>query len=266
MPPALDADVVVATLRAALAPAPSPYAGLEVHERLDSTNAHVTRHPVPWQVVTAEVQGAGRGRLGRSWVTAPGESLAVSVLLPPVPDVGWVPLAVGLAVARAVDDVAGPATVLKWPNDVLVPADGDRKLAGILCELLDTGVVVGAGVNVGQGEADLPVDTATSLAAAGAPDISREALLAAYLRHLADLHTRLAGGPVERAGVRTAYRDRCATIGAHVEVHRPGGDVVHGVATGVDDTGRLVLRASGGTSAVAAGDVVHVRPGEGGRP
>ena len=58
-----------------------------------------------------------------------------------------------------------------------------------------------------------------------------------------------------------AYRERCETIGHHVEVQLPGGDVVRGMATEVDDTGRLVVRddATGDDAAWLVGDVTHVR-------
>ena len=57
-----------------------------------------------------------------------------------------------------------------------------------------------------------------------------------------------------------AYRERCETIGQQVDVQMPGGDVVRGVASGVDDSGRLVLRdETGGEHAWLVGDVTHVR-------
>jgi BirA family biotin operon repressor/biotin-[acetyl-CoA-carboxylase] ligase len=235
-----------------------PWQEVEVLDRVDSTNDEVRRAPTPWRVVVAEHQDAGRGRLGRTWTTTPGTALAVSVLVPP-PASGpsWMPLLTGLAVRHAVEEVAGLATSLKWPNDVLVPADGDRKLAGILCEWSPEGVVVGTGLNVDTAREDLPLDTATSLRAAGAPDVDRATLLTAYLRHLARLLRDDTGPGGE---VRAEYVRACGTIGREVEVHEPGGRVRSGTATGVDDDGRLTVRtAAGSTVAVSAGDVVHVR-------
>ena len=63
-----------------------------------------------------------------------------------------------------------------------------------------------------------------------------------------------AGGAAQRA-----YVAACATVGREVEVHEPGGVVRRGVATGVDDAGRLTVRSTEGVWAVSAGDVVHVR-------
>lgn len=239
-----------------VAPGP-PWGPVEVFDRIGSTNDEVRERPSPWRVVVAEVQDAGRGRLGRGWTTTPGTSLALSCLVPaPASGPAWVPLLAGLAVHRAVAEVAGVTTALKWPNDVLVPADEDRKLGGILCEWTEAGVVVGLGLNVDTARADLPLERATSLRAAGAPGVDRAQLLTAYLAHLAEvLHDDTgAGGPSQ-----TSYVAACATVGREVEVHEPGGAVRHGVATGVDDAGRLTVRSAGGGYAVTAGDVVHVR-------
>lgn len=230
---------------------------IEAFGTIDSTNAELARRPLPWRVVVAEEQTVGRGRMGRPWVTTPGTALAVSALLPhgdAVP-LGWVPLAAGLAVRAAIAGASGLATALKWPNDVLVPGDGDRKVAGILCEWTPTGVVVGAGVNVWAPRADLPLDSATSVAASGGGEVCREVLLAAYLTSLADHHERLAGEPDR---VRADYRAACATLGRDVVIIGAGGDR-RGRAVDVDAEGRLVVDSNGEVWSVTAGDVVHVR-------
>ena len=234
-----------------------PWGPVEVFDSLGSTNDEVRARPRLWRVVVAEVQDAGRGRLGRSWTTTPGTALAVSVLVPPpTSGASWVPLLAGVAVHRAVEEVAGVVTALKWPNDVLVPGDEDRKLAGLLCEWTEAGVVVGLGLNVDTARGDLPLDTATSLRAAGAPGVDRATLLTAYLVHLARVLVEDTGPGGAAQG---AYVAACATVGREVEVHEPGGVVRHGVATGVDDAGRLTVRSAAGRSAVSAGDVIHVR-------
>ncbi len=235
-----------------------PWLPVEVLERVGSTNDVVRADPRPWRVVVADVQESGRGRLGRAWTTTPGTSLAVSLVVPEPPSgAAWVPLLAGLALHRAVEEVSGVPTGLKWPNDVLVPGDGDRKLAGLLCEWTPSGVVVGAGVNVETRREDLPLDTATSLRAAGSPGTDRRTLLEAYLRHLAAV-LREDTGPDGAAAA--AYRAACTTVGRDVEVHAPDGSVRRGRATAVDREGRLTVRTDGGTTSVSAGDVLHVRP------
>ena len=213
--------------------------------------------PRPWRIVVAERQRQGRGRLARTWVTTPGASLAVSTLVPVsgMP-LGWVPLVSGLALAEAIDEVAGVEAVLKWPNDIQLPADEHRKVAGILCEWTSNGVIVGAGINVHHTRDELPVPEATSVSLAGG-DCTREGLLTAYLRRLADHIATLARDP---GAMRAAYAARCVSIGAEVVVHEPVGER-RGTVTGVDAEGRLCLQGTDGPIAVAAGDVVHVRLG-----
>ncbi|WP_082590059.1 biotin--[acetyl-CoA-carboxylase] ligase [Phycicoccus sp. Soil748] len=248
-------------LHEALVTSGSRWTDVDVHRELGSTNAEAARIARPFHVVVTDHQQAGRGRLGRTWETPRGTSLTLSVLLP-APDSGreWMPLVAGLAVRDAVRDVAGVEAVLKWPNDVLLPADGERKVGGILCELQPGGIVVGIGVNVDQERDELPVDTATSLRLAGAPGVSREDLVVAILTHLARWHGELCGDAHARAGVHSAYRAACVTIGRDVELHVGAGDVRRVRATGVDEEGRLVVAGGGTEYPVAAGDVVHVRP------
>jgi BirA family biotin operon repressor/biotin-[acetyl-CoA-carboxylase] ligase len=239
----------------------SPWSGVDLHPALGSTNAEAARLARPWHVVVTDHQQAGRGRLGRGWETPPRTSVTLSVLLPaPEHGRGWVPLLTGLAVLRAVEQVAGLGARLKWPNDVLLPTDGDRKVCGILCELQPAGVVVGVGINVSQTREELPVDTATSLALAGAPGVDRHALVVALLGQLAAVHSALTGGAGGREAAQAAYRDACVTIGSHVDLHLGGAAPRRVQAVGVDDEGRLVVRGDGQEYAVAAGDVVHVRP------
>jgi BirA family biotin operon repressor/biotin-[acetyl-CoA-carboxylase] ligase len=214
-------------------------------------------------VLAAEAQIAGRGRMGRSWVSPPRAALMFSVLLRPVgvPPArrGWVPLLTGVAVAAAVRALTGLDARLKWPNDVLV--DG-RKLAGILAEQSADAIVAGVGINVSTSRAELPVDTATSLALERAPG-DRQQLLCAVLGEIERLYLAWAGGASpgdpDACGLREEYRRQCATLGWRVRVEFPGGDAASGTALDVDANGRLVVRTADGPRAVSAGDVVHLR-------
>ena len=120
-------------------------------------------------------------------------------------------------------------------------------------------VVIGAGANIAQERSELPVETATSLALCGAGDVRREDVIAGYLRELADLHRTWTGGGAGLEALRAQYRSWCLTIGLEVDVHQPDGQVARGTATGVDDTGRLIVTDGARSRAHAAGDVVHVR-------
>ena len=248
-------------LHEALVTSGSPWTAVDVHPALGSTNAEAARLAEPWRVVVTDHQQAGRGRLGRTWETPAKTSVTLSVLVPAPDDGrGWMPLLTGLAVMRAVHDVTALEAGLKWPNDVLIPSDDERKVCGVLCELQPGGIVVGLGINVDQDRDELPVDTATSLRLAGAGDVSRADLMVSVLGHLAAVHADLVQGGPARVAAQSAYRDACLTLGREVELHGAGGDVQRVRAVGIDAEGRLVVTAGGPEYAVAAGDVVHVRP------
>jgi len=209
-------------------------------------------------VLAAEAQTAGRGRLGRSWVSPPRAALTFSVLLRPAAvqpgERGWLPLLTGVAVAAALRAEAAVPAVLKWPNDVLV---GERKLAGILAEAHGDAIVVGVGLNVTSGPAELAVPTATSLRLEGAAP-GREALLEAILAGLAGRYRAWCAAP-GAPGWREDYLRWCATVGRPVRAELPGGRQLTGTAVTVDPAGRLVVQAGDGLVPVGAGDVVHVR-------
>lgn len=247
---------------------------LQVVETTDSTNADVLAAVADdlagWPHLSALVttdQRAGRGRLDRTWTTPPGTALAVSVLVRvpglPMHSRGWIPLAAGAAMTRAVAAQltgTGNTTGLKWPNDVLV--DGG-KICGILAEVVPghtDAVVIGAGVNTSMTRSDLPVSTAISFAALGL-ECDDDRLLADYLRAL-DEHLRAllsAHGDAAASGVLGEVEALCTTLGSDVRVALPDGTSVVGRAQRIDPDGRLVVVTGLDEVVVAAGDVVHVR-------
>lgn len=271
--PPLDA---VALRQALLAPA-GGWASLDVVASTGSTNADLLeaarKGAADRSVLIAEQQEAGRGRHLRAWTSPPRAGLSFSVLFRttgvPIGVLGWLPLLTGVAVADAVQRVAGVDVELKWPNDILI--DG-RKLGGILAEVATTApepaVVVGLGLNVSLRADELPVPTATSLAIEQALCTDRDPVLRAVLRELAvrESHWRSTGGDPVRSGLATDYRRRCSTLGRAVVVTLPAGETsdgrsLSGKAVEVDEMGRLVVRDENGVHhSVSAGDVTHVRP------
>lgn len=213
-------------------------------------------------VVVAEEQTAGRGRRGRHWESAQYAGLWLSLLLRPersADRIGWLPLVVGVGVARALRAVAGVEARLKWPNDVVVVSDsGVRKMAGLLAErLADGAVIVGLGINVSQTADELPAG-GTSLIMEGAR-VQREDVLAAVLGEIARTYRSWDDG----ASLTPAYADLSATIGERVRVQRPGGDVV-GIAGELGAGGELIVTDDSGCEHhITAGDVMHLRPVDG---
>jgi BirA family biotin operon repressor/biotin-[acetyl-CoA-carboxylase] ligase len=223
--------------------------------RVTSTNDEAKRgsregaeHGTTW---VAEQQTAGRGRQGRTWTSSPGESLLFSVLarvacppsrLPPVA------LLAGLSVRDAVARAAPDAEVLiKWPNDVLVSG---RKLAGVLVEAITAGsrveaLVIGIGINVHTRVFPPALEgRATSVACASpssAPD--RATILADVLALLdRDLHVVVGRG----LGLVRSRLEAADVLRGRL-VRSESGD--EGVASGVDDDGRLLVRRKGGVLA-----------------
>lgn len=213
----------------------------------------------------ASRQTAGKGRSGREWRTAPGGSLAVSLVVPwpEGPSRVRLPLSAGVVVARGIASLFGVEVRLKWPNDLLV---GRRKLGGLLVEarVLPDGygfAVIGIGVNVGATRAELEalgLPEATSLLGAGAAAglLEGDAPLAALLSVLDAALSEAGDGLAEVPDLDAAFEA--------VTAHRPGDPIsvhdgtrrVRGTYDGVTPDGFLRLRTPEGVETVLSGDVV----------
>jgi BirA family biotin operon repressor/biotin-[acetyl-CoA-carboxylase] ligase len=215
-------------------------------------------------VLVANEQSAGRGRMGRRWVSPPGAALMFSFVLRPAgvspAKRGWIPLLAGVAVASAVFSVTGLDARLKWPNDVLI---GEAKLAGILAEQSGDAIVTGIGINVSTQRGELPAGPATSLAIAGAARLDRHELLRAILTEVERCYLAWTAPPgpgdPDPSGLRSRYRRLSATLTREVRIEFPGGATAQGTATDIDPDGRLLVRTPSGPLAVSAGDIVHLR-------
>lgn len=236
---------------------------------LDSTNDQMKRWAAEGApqgaVLLADYQSAGRGRLDRRWDAPQSTSLLLSVLLRPAgwpaERGAWLTMLTGLAVAEAIEAMAGLPARLKWPNDVLIEHDGQwRKVCGLLLdatldgERLATAIVgIGLNVNVPAGDLAAFATPATSLLAAGRRPVARRPLLAALLARLEHAYDAADAGQSPAA----AWSARLQTLGQAVTVTAAGSAApLVGVAEGVDEYGRLLVRdAAGQLHTVAAGDV-----------
>jgi BirA family biotin operon repressor/biotin-[acetyl-CoA-carboxylase] ligase len=212
------------------------------HFRLiDSTNARARSLAAAGAphgtVVTAAEQSAGRGRQGRTWSAPAGRALLCSVVIREPPRL--LPLVAGVAVASAV----GPASQIKWPNDVLV--DG-RKVAGILVEgrVQEGWAVVGIGVNVAVAPGEFPAEVRDRAGTLGLEPGAIEPWLEGLLR---SLELWLGAGS---EAVLDALRARDALLGQEVR-WRDG----VGVGAGIDGDGRLVVTTASGEVRLDAGEV-----------
>ena len=235
---------------------------------LDSTNEQMKRWAADGAphgaVLLADYQSAGRGRLDRRWDAPPATSLLLSVLLRPAAwpaeRGAWLTMLAGLAAAEAIEAVAGLPARLKWPNDVLVEQDGQwRKTCGLLLDATLDGerlatAITGIGLNVNipaEALADFATP-ATSLLAAGGQAVLRRVLLVELLARLEGHYAAADAGQSPVA----AWSARLETVGQTVTVTAGSAARLAGVAEGVDEWGRLLVRdAAGQRHTIAAGDV-----------
>lgn len=232
---------------------------VEVVPETGSTNADLLARAATLRgpaLLVAERQSAGRGRAGRSWLSADG-SLTFSLAWRfdgPLQQLAGLPLAVGVALAETLGELGVPVQ-LKWPNDLL--RDG-AKLAGILIETQaadDGGVwaVIGVGLNLvmpDELEARIgrPVAAAPWLA-----QMEREVLMATLLDRLAlVLRTFAQAGFAAFSG---RWNRLHAWQGRQVEIVDGACVLQRGTAAGVDDSGHLLLDSADGRIAIVAGDV-----------
>jgi BirA family biotin operon repressor/biotin-[acetyl-CoA-carboxylase] ligase len=260
----LDADA----LRAALAPdVAARLAKLEVHSEIDSTNRRLLAAPPPHgrlDVCVAEFQTDGRGRRGRRWSVpfAGGVCLSVGWQFAGMPaEPAALALAVGVAVRRVLDRVAGLTIALKWPNDLVYD---ERKLGGILLELTAEAhggvhVVAGIGLNVALPPELLPalsdwprgaIDLKTAL---GREPPRRAVLAGALVNELGELAADYEAHGF--APYRSEWRSADCLRGRVVRLDEPKGQL-YGTAAGIDATGALLVEIQGGKRhRVVAGDV-----------
>jgi BirA family biotin operon repressor/biotin-[acetyl-CoA-carboxylase] ligase len=251
MTDSLEPDVVVPLLRGRLG-RPYLYAA-----ECPSTQDILRASPQPeGAVAVAEHQTAGRGRSGRRWDATPGRAILFSILLQPPPEAPPAPqlsLVAALAVAEAVEDPAGGAAKVKWPNDVWIAG---QKVAGILLEASDSGVVCGIGVNVNQAEEELPAGRVepTSLRVLTGRLHDRPALLADVLTRLElGYDSWLTDG---LPGLLPELELRDALHGVRVRV-----GATSGAADGIAEDGRLAILTSAGERVLVESGEVELEVG-----
>lgn len=254
-PDRLDRELICASLGA------HPWAELvEVLPVVDSTNTRLKTLAAAGApqgtVVVAEAQTEGRGRLGRSFDSAAGCGVYLSVLLRPLcrPQ-ALMSLTAQAAVAtrRAIAEVCGVQTQIKWVNDLVLKG---RKLCGILTELsleaesgLVSYAVVGVGVNCNRPAEDFPPElreVAGSILSLTGSRVARNALAAAMIRSLSEL---------PQLDWREEYRSACVNLGREIQILAPGQPPRQGVALDVDGEAALLVRTAAGTERICSGEV-----------
>lgn len=240
-----------------------------VYDTVDSTNTRAAElaqadPDANGLVLVAEQQTAGRGQYGRVWLSRPGSSLLMSVVLRPPPDLlrpviltAWA----AVSVAEAILALTGVQSRIKWPNDLLVRG---KKVCGILIEQTSTGgaatTVAGIGLNLNQtadefGRAALPDAISLGILTDGVID-ARNAV-GVVVRKLDLEYARLLAG--ERVAVEADWKWRIGLLGRHVVVEHLGGGVTTGRLREMAFDGLEVETAEGFVRVIAPESVAHIR-------
>lgn len=233
--------------------------GITVLDQVGSTNTWAgERRLDPYSVVLSWNQTEGRGRWNRSWLSRPGESIALSVIFPGTQGLAdhslrasWIPLLAGGSAVRSLWKMGIPSVGAKWPNDVVCDAG---KLGGILTEVDGAGqTVIGLGLNV-QFSHGPPAPRAISLAELmplqpGSVDF--------FVAHFIEELKRTE--KLEPADLSRYVRESLVTLGRFVRVSLPNNKSWTGFAEDLDSDGALLVRDEfGGLHAQSASEVEHL--------
>ena len=201
-------------------------------------------------VIAAEFQSGGRGRLTRTFDAPKSSALLFSLYIEPQrnrDDWGWIPLIAGVSVAQVLSDFNAQ---VKWPNDILI---NNKKVAGLITEVIGNGVVIGIGINVAMQVSELPVPTATSIFIEGGDSLTRNQLLPDLLKIF---ETNFMNWDCGSEEIKATYSQMSATVGRKVRVEYPNGQIESAIAVSISDQGELVLDTG---AHVQAADIVHLR-------
>jgi BirA family biotin operon repressor/biotin-[acetyl-CoA-carboxylase] ligase len=211
-------------------------------------------------IITADKQTAGRGRVGRTWVSRQG-GLFFTVLERPdlsVADYTLLSLVLQIAVVRAVSSVCGKKACLRWPNDIYIDR---RKIAGIITEISGEGDVItwlsgGVGVNVNN---PVPSAKTTSIAEIAGHQVSRREVLKRILGEIENVKKTFTSTAAYSQGnyaLAAEWNSHAGWIGAKTVVFepenksensivKPGGILARGIFKGIDPAGRCILKKDG---------------------
>ena len=221
------------------------------YKTVDSTNI-VARNTqcADGTLFIAEKQTAGKGRMGRIWVSQKGCGICMSMALMPdmnPADINVITLVTGLAVCETLNTIYKLPFKIKWPNDVVV---GGKKICGILTECKTengkiTKVITGIGINVNQKKFPLEIgDIATSIYILTGKKSNRETIINTFAKIFEDYYVLLLNGDTN--GIIERYKKLCVNIDMDI-VAIKNNEKIHGKAIDVSKTGELIIKKEDGT-------------------
>lgn len=238
---------------------------MDVFSEIDSTNNYLKQHAqtLPHgHAAIADCQTAGRGRLGRTFLSPSGSGIYLSVLLHPslpIEQINLITVGAAVALCHAIEETAGFSPTLKWVNDIL--KDG-KKLCGILTEAsveAETGLlsyaIVGIGINVRTPEGGLPEEIRTiagCLEDFSAQPVRRNALAAHLLNHLERCYQLIVSG--DTSALMAEYRSYMTFLGEEIRVIQNGVSAP-ARALDINERGHLIVEMDGSRQTIFAGEI-----------
>jgi BirA family biotin operon repressor/biotin-[acetyl-CoA-carboxylase] ligase len=233
---------------------------LDLFESVDSTNLALERADRSqldeFTAFVAQSQTAGQGRLGRAWVSEPGSSISLSLLLRPSAqeEKGWLTLMMATAVRATIAYFAPQSEPkIKWPNDVLV---SEKKISGILAKAVGNDVILGVGINL-KSQLGAP-ENATALEALGSAASFDDVLFELLTQFRARYGKFQSDGGWAITQTAEEFRQHSSTLGTTVMALLPSGEQIRGMAIDIDASGNLIIQ-SDSKHVISAADIIHLR-------
>lgn len=244
-----------------------------VFESIDSTNSEAKRRVISnfsnGLTFISEEQTAGRGRLGRDWISPKGKGLWMSIVFKPKAlepkDGSKITLVAAAAVAKAIEKTTNLHVGIKWPNDIVC---NGKKVCGILTEMgadpdFINWMVVGIGINVNLEKKDFPAElekVGTSLKIEMMETekaIDRNILAAAILNELEELSVDfLETGSL--SAILGYYREKVIIKGKELLLHKRD-EIVNCTGVDISDEGHLIVEMENGVRQEFLSGEVSVR-------
>ena len=238
---------------------------IEYYEEIDSTNlrakAWSKEGALEGSLVLAELQSAGRGRMGKQWDSPKQEGIWMSLIVKPNIPIDKIPqitILAGLCMCESIREVTGLKAQIKWPNDLVV---NNKKVCGILCEMVKVKqqlvVVVGIGVNVNSKKFPDDLPHATSLYLEGKKLLDRAVIIKSFLEHFEKRYF----GYTERGSLENLiedYKNCCINLNKQVKIIESRQEFI-GIVRDIDQEARLIVQKEDGSLVAVLSGEVSVR-------
>ena len=229
-------------------------------ESVDSTNTYAKDNfdvLADGMLVCAEMQTAGRGRLGRRWVSPPSTNIYASLVMKQISNPFYATVTASLAVLDLLQEtLPRGGFFIKWPNDIY---SGHKKISGILCEAVSgpkgiRGIIAGIGININLEQQDLDrIDQpAASLKSVSGKNFDLEKLTDLLADKLAEFYGIYLDSPEK---LFAEWKTHNKIIGRQVTVVAPGTPGSRVLVRDIAENGELIVEENGTLRRFNCGDI-----------